>query len=58
MTNRARRFWELVALGIANGVLLGAGLAAAHRGHAVPVAVGAGVFITFAYWLSTRRHVC
>ncbi len=43
-----------IGLGLANGLLLGGALAAAHRGHALAVAVVAGVFITSTYLLSCR----
>ena len=49
-----RALAEVLALGLANGLLLGAGLAAANRGHALVVATGTGTFITLTYLLMTR----
>ncbi len=54
MTRTRRAFSELLALGLANGVLLGGALAAAHRGHALAVAMVTGTFITLVYLLATR----
>ncbi len=58
MTRMGRAFTELLALGVANGLLLGAGLAAAHRVQALGVAAGAGTFITLTYLLATRFRQC
>jgi hypothetical protein len=49
---------ELLALGLANGLLLGAALAATHRGHALAVAAGAGTFISLTYLIVTRWRAC
>ena len=49
-----RALAEVLALGLANGLLLGAALATADRGHALFVASGAGTFITLTYLLMTR----
>jgi len=54
MTQIRRALAEVLALGLANGLLLGAGLSAANRGHALVVATGAGTFITLTYLLMTR----
>lgn len=54
MTHVRRALAEVLALGMANGLLLGAGLAAVNRGHALMVASGAGTFITLTYLLMTR----
>lgn len=54
MTRTRRALAELLALGLANGLLLGGALAAAHRGHALAVAVGTGTFVTLTYLLMTR----
>ena len=54
MTQIRRALAEVLALGLANGLLLGAGLAATNRGHALIVASGAGTFITLTYLLMTR----
>ena len=49
---RARRvLGELLALGLTNGALLGAALAAAHPTAALLVASGGGTFISFLYLL-------
>ena len=58
MTHVRRAIAEVLALGLANGLLLGAGLAAAHRGHGLLVASGAGTFITLTYLLMTRWREC
>jgi hypothetical protein len=58
MTQIRRALAEVLALGLANGLLLGAGLAGAHRGHALMVASGAGTFITLTYLLMTRWRQC
>ncbi len=54
MTRTRRALAELLALGLANGLLLGGALATAHRGHALVVAVGTGTFVTLTYLLTTR----
>jgi len=54
MTHVRRAIAEVLALGLANGLLLGAAIAAANRGHALFVASGAGTFITLTYLLITR----
>jgi threonine/homoserine/homoserine lactone efflux protein len=58
MTRMSRAFGELLALGVANGLLLGAGLAAADRVHALVVATGAGTFISLTYLVVTRFRRC
>lgn len=58
MTQLRRALAEVLALGLANGLLLGVGLAAANRGHALMVASGAGTFITLTYLLMTRWRQC
>jgi len=58
MTQIRRALAEVLALGLANGLLLGAGLATAHRGHALMIASGAGTFITLTYLLMTRWRQC
>jgi len=54
MTDRRRALTEVLTLGLANGLLLGAGLTAAHRAPALLVASGAGTFLTLSYLLVTR----
>ena len=54
MTYTRRALAEVLALGLANGLLLGAGLAAAHPAHGLMVASGAGTFITLTYLLMTH----
>ncbi len=54
MTHARRAVTEVLALGLANGVLLGAGLTAAHRGPALLLASGAGTFLTLIYLLTMR----
>ena len=54
MTHVRRALAEVLALGLANGLLLGAALATAHPGHALAVATGSGTFITLTYLLVTR----
>ena len=54
MTHTRRALAEVLALGLANGLLLGAGLAAANPAHALLVNMGAGTFITLTYLLMTR----
>jgi hypothetical protein len=58
MTQIRRALAEVLALGLANGLLLGTALAAAHRGHALIVASGAGTFISLTYLLMTRWRQC
>ncbi len=58
MTRIGRMMAEVLALGVANGLLLGAALAAAHRAHALLVAAGAGTFITLTYLVATRFRAC
>ena len=58
MTHARRVLSEVLALGLANGLLLGAGLTAAHRGPALLLASGAGTVITLTYLLTTRWHQC
>jgi hypothetical protein len=43
-----------IGLGLANGILLGGALAAAHRGHALAVAAVAGILITSTYLVGCR----
>ena len=54
MTHPRRVLFELLALGLANGLLLGAGLTAVHRAPAMLMACGAGTFITLTYLLTAR----
>jgi hypothetical protein len=54
MTHTRRTLAEVLALGMANGLLLGAGLAAVHRGQALFVASVAGTLITLTYLLVSR----
>jgi hypothetical protein len=56
MTHARRALSEVLALGLANGLLLGAGLAAADRAPALFMACGAGTFITLTYLLTMRRR--
>jgi hypothetical protein len=58
MTHVRRALAEVLALGMANGILLGAGLAAAHRAPALLVASGTGTFITLTYLVMTRWRQC
>ena len=51
ITHLRRALAEMLALGLANGALLGAGLAAADRALALLVASGAGTLINLAYLL-------
>lgn len=54
MTHARRALAEVLALGVANGFLLGAGLTAAHRVPALLFASVAGTFLTMAYLLVMR----
>ena len=54
MTHTHRAVAEAVALGVANGLLLGAGLGAAHRLEALAIASGVGTFLTLTYLLMVR----
>ena len=54
MTHARGALSEVLALGLTNGLLLGAGLTAAHRGQALLMACGAGTFISLTYLLTTR----
>jgi hypothetical protein len=58
MTYARRALSEVLALGLANGLLLGAGLTSAHRGPALLMASGIGTFMTFAYLLTMRWKRC
>lgn len=58
ITDARRALTEMLVLGVANGLLLGAGLTAAHRGPALFIASGIGTFITLAYLLMTRWKQC
>jgi len=58
MTYARRALSEVLALGLANGLLLGAGLTAPHRGPALLLACGAGTLITLAYLLTMRWKQC
>ncbi len=58
MTHARRALSEVLALGVTNGLLLGAGLTAAHRVPALLIASGAGTFITLAYLLTMRWRQC
>ena len=58
MTHARRALSEMLALGLANGLLLGAVLMAAHRGPALLMACGAGTFITLTYLLTMRWIRC
>ena len=57
MTQARRALTEVLALGLANGLLLGAGLTAGHRGPALLVASLVGTSITLAYLLTKLRAV-
>ena len=46
---------ELVGVGILNGLLIGGGLAMAHRDHWLLMGVAISAFISFTYYLSSRR---
>jgi len=54
MTHARRALSEVLALGLGNGLLLGAGLTASHRAPALLWACGAGTFLTLTYLLMTR----
>ena len=58
MTHARRVLLEVLALGLANGLLLGAGLTAAHRAPALLLACGAGTLITLTYLLTMRWRQC
>ena len=58
MTHTWRALTEVLALGLANGVLLGAGLTAEHRVPALLIACGAGTLITLTYLLAMRWKQC
>ena len=58
MTHARRALSEVLALGLANGVLLGAGLTAAHRVPALFMAFGAGTLVTLTYLLVLRWKRC
>ena len=53
MTHTRRAISEVLALGLTNGLLLGAGLTAAHRAPALLMASAFGTFITLTYLLAT-----
>lgn len=54
MTHAQRALSEVLALGLTNGLLLGAALTATHRVPALLIASGAGTLITLTYLLMTR----
>lgn len=54
MTHVRRTLSEMLALGLANGLLLGAGLTASHRAPALLLACGAGTVISLTYLLTMR----
>jgi hypothetical protein len=54
MIHARRALFEVLALGLANGLLLGAALAAANPGPALLLACGAGTVVTLVYLLTTR----
>lgn len=56
MTDVRHALSEVLALGLANGLLLGTALTAAHRAPALLIASGVGTFITLTYLLTTRWH--
>ncbi len=58
MTHARRALAEVLTLGLANGLLLGAGLTAAHRAPALLVASGVGTLVTLAYLLTMRWRQC
>lgn len=58
MTDARRALSEVLVLGLTNGVLLGAGLTAAHRVPVLLMACGAGTFLTLTYLLMLRWKRC
>jgi hypothetical protein len=54
MTDARRVLSEVLALGVANGLLMGTALTASHRGPALLMASGVGTFVTLTYLLETR----
>lgn len=58
MTHARRALAEVLALGLANGLLLGTALTAAHRGPALLIASGIGTFVTLTYLLIMRWRRC
>ncbi len=48
---RQSGFGALVGMGTVNGLLLGAGLASAHRGHALFFAIALGTLINLTFLL-------
>ena len=49
-----RAMVETLALGLANGVLLGIGLTAANRGYGLSLAFCIGTLLTLSYLLTSR----
>lgn len=49
-----RALAETLALGVANGVLLGVGFTAADRAYGLLLAVGTGTMITLSYLFASR----
>jgi hypothetical protein len=45
---------KLIAMGVANGILIGAALATSHPVHYLLVAIGAGTFINVTWFVSSR----
>lgn len=43
---------EVLGLGLANGIFIGAGMMAAHPAHGVLAALGAGTCMTMAYFFA------
>lgn len=59
MTETRRALTEMLVLGLANGLLLGAAMTAAHRAPALLIASGVGTFVTLTYLLTTRwKQLC
>ena len=46
---------QLIGIGIVNGLLIGGGLAMAHRDYWFPLAIAISTFIVLTYYLSCRR---
>lgn len=56
-TSAARRVvGEVLGLGLANGIFIGAGLMASHPAHGVLAAIGAGTCMTLAYLFMTASR--
>ena len=54
MTHARRALSEVLALGLGNGLLLGAALTSAHRAPALLMACGLGTLLTLTYLLTMR----